>query len=247
MEESNQNIISKDYEECEVISDNYSSKFSNFTKNPAVQIAEKMIENPESIRATGDAVGTIITATGEAEAKVITSLGEAGGNIINAYGNSKATILDSKGRNADGLVKLKLANAEAEAKVITSLGEAGGTIIDSVGDNFNPMKMAMNLQKQRMELEYEKEKTDQIKAMTNPEFVRAVGKYKNIDAALQNSYRERDTALQTCYQKLNSSNEAERIEAMKSISNIVSSSALNELDKIESKYHDPSQDLLIDF
>ena len=301
MRKNEQNIIPTEYEEYEIISDNstsIASTVNNVTKNPGVQIAEKLIENPEAIRATGEAAGNIITSLGEAEAKVITSVGDAGGTIINAYGNSKAKILDAKGRNADGLVKLKQANGEVAAKVITSVGDAGGTIInaygnskakildakanseamiinaeanseamildakgrnadglvklkqangevaktviDTLGDNLNPIKIKANLERERL-------KTDQIKAMTNPEFVRAVGKYKNIDTTLQKSYSERETALETMYQQLNSSNKEERIEAMRAVSSIVSSSALKELDKIESKYQDPSQDLLIDF
>ncbi|MBR5469529.1 MAG: hypothetical protein IKU78_03590, partial [Paludibacteraceae bacterium] len=197
-------------------------------------------------------------ANGEVAAKVITSVGDAGGTIINAYGNSKATILDAKGRNeamildakgrnAEGLSQIEIAKGQAHAEAIKARGEATDSIIGAIGDNFNPMKMLMNLEKQRIELEYEKEKTAQIQAMTNPEFVRAVGKYKNIDTTLQKSYRERETALETMYQQLNSSDKEERIEAMRAVSNIVSSSALKELDKIESKYQDPSQDLLIDF
>ena len=95
-----------------------------------------------------------------------------------------------------------------------------------------------------MELEKEHQKTRQIEAMTNPEFVKAVGKYKNIDHALQKSYRERSESLDQLYESLKSNDKDERMIAMNAISKIVSSSALSELDKIENKHHDPTQPLL---
>lgn len=150
----------------------------------------------------------------------------ATGELVEKVGDAAPKIIDSAG----GLVE--------------KAGDAGTKIIDSAGKNFNAVKIASDTIIKGMELEKERQKTRQIEAMTNPEFVRAVGKYKNIDQALQKSYRERSESLDQLYESLKSSDKDERIIAMNAISKIVSSSALSELDKIENKHHDPTQPLL---
>lgn len=150
----------------------------------------------------------------------------ATGELVEKVGDAAPKIIDSTG----GLVE--------------KAGNAGTKIIDSAGKNFNAVKIASDTIIKGMELEKERQKTRQIEAMTNPEFVRAVGKYKNIDHALQKSYRERSESLDQLYESLKSSDKDERIIAMNAISKIVSSSALSELDKIENKHHDPTQPLL---
>ena len=150
----------------------------------------------------------------------------ATGELVEKLGDAAPKIIDSTG----GLVE--------------KAGNAGTKIIDSAGKNFNAVKIASDTIIKGMELEKERQKTRQIEAMTNPEFVRAVGKYKNIDHALQKSYRERSESLDQLYESLKSSDKDERIIAMNAISKIVSSSALSELDKIENKHHDPTQPLL---
>lgn len=150
----------------------------------------------------------------------------ATGELVEKVGDAAPKIIDSAG----GLVE--------------KAGDAGTKIIDSAGKNFNAVKIASDTIIKGMELEKERQKTRQIEAMTNPEFVRAVGKYKNIDQALQKSYRERSESLDQLYGSLKSNDKDERIIAMNAISKIVSSSALSELDKIENKHHDPTQPLL---
>lgn len=150
----------------------------------------------------------------------------ATGELVEKVGDAAPKIIDSAG----GLVE--------------KAGDAGTKIIDSAGKNFNAVKIASDTIIKGMELEKERQKTRQIEAMTNPKFVRAVGKYKNIDHALQKSYRERSESLDQLYESLKSSDKDERIIAMNAISKIVSSSALSELDKIENKHHDPTQPLL---
>jgi hypothetical protein len=150
----------------------------------------------------------------------------ATGELVEKVGDAAPKIIDSAG----GLVE--------------KAGDAGTKIIDSAGKNFNAVKIASDTIIKGMELEKERQKTRQIEAMTNPEFVRAVGKYKNIDHALQKSYRERSESLDQLYESLKSNDKEERIIAMNAISKIVSSSALSELDKIENKHHDPTQPLL---
>lgn len=150
----------------------------------------------------------------------------ATGELVEKVGDAAPKIIDSAG----GLVE--------------KAGDAGTKIIDSAGKNFNAVKIASDTIIKGMELEKERQKTRQIEAMTNPEFVRAVGKYKNIDQALQKSYRERSESLDQLYGSLKSNDKDERIIAMNAISKIVSSSALSELDKIENKHYDPTQPLL---
>lgn len=145
------------------------------------------------------------------------------------------------------VVKTLAENPEAiraTGELVEKIGDSGTKIIDSIGNNLNPLKIASNTRIKRMELQMERQKTRQIEAMTNPEFVRAVGKYKNIDHALQKSYRERSESLDQLYEGLKSNDKDERMIAMNAISKIVSSSALSELDKIENKHHDPTQPLL---
>ena len=187
----------------------------------------------ELVEKAGDAVPNIIGATGN----VVEKVGEVGVNVVRETGNAGAKIIDSTG----GLVE-KARNARA--KIIDSKGDARAKIIDSAGNNLNPLKIVSDTIIKGMELEKEHQKTRQIEAMTNPEFVKAVGKYKNIDHALQKSYRERSESLDQLYGSLKSNDKDERIIAMNAISKIVSSSALSELDKIENKHHDPTQPLL---
>lgn len=164
---------------------------------------------------------------------------ESADNDVINIPNLPATTID--------VVKTLAENPEAiraTGELVEKVGDAAPKIIDSAGKNFNPVKIASDTIIKGMELEKERQKTRQIEAMTNPEFVRAVGKYKNIDHALQKSYRERSESLDQLYESLKSNDKDERMIAMNAISKIVSSSALSELDKIENKHHDPTQPLL---
>ena len=190
-------------------------------------------ETGNVVEKVGEAGVNVIRETGN----VVEKVGEAGVNVVRETGNAGAKIIDSTG----GLVE-KARNARA--KIIDSKGDARAKIIDSAGNNLNPLKIVSDTIIKGMELEKEHQKTRQIEAMTNPEFVKAVGKYKNIDHALQKSYRERSESLDQLYGSLKSNDKDERIIAMNAISKIVSSSALSELDKIENKHHDPTQPLL---
>ena len=190
-------------------------------------------ETGNVVEKVGEAGVNVIRETGN----VVEKVGEAGVNVVRETGNAGAKIIDSTGCLVE-----KARNARA--KIIDSKGDARAKIIDSAGNNLNPLKIVSDTIIKGMELEKEHQKTRQIEAMTNPEFVKAVGKYKNIDHALQKSYRERSESLDQLYESLKSNDKEERIIAMNAISKIVSSSALSELDKIENKHHDPTQPLL---
>ncbi|MBQ2302841.1 MAG: hypothetical protein II256_00285, partial [Bacteroidales bacterium] len=164
---------------------------------------------------------------------VVEKVGEAGVNVVRETGN----VVEKVGEAGVNVVR-------ETGNVVEKVGEAGVNTINATGENFNPLKIVSDTIIKGMELEKERQKTRQIEAMTNPEFVRAVGKYKNIDHALQKSYIERSESLDQLYEGLKSNDKDERMIAMNAISKIVSSSALSELDKIENKHHDPTQPLL---
>ena len=194
----------------------------------------------ELVEKAGDAVPNIIGATGN----VVEKVGEVGVNVVRETGN----VVEKVGEAGVNVIR-ETGNVvekvgEARVNVVRETGNAGAKIIDSAGNNLNPLKIVSDTIIKGMELEKEHQKTRQIEAMTNPEFVKAVGKYKNIDHALQKSYRERSESLDQLYESLKSNDKEERIIAMNAISKIVSSSALSELDKIENKHHDPTQPLL---
>lgn len=121
---------------------------------------------------------------------------------------------------------------------------ATSELVDKLGDNLNPLKMGTTIIMKHMDLETEREKRRQIEALTNPEFVRAVTKYKNIDKCLQEGYRERTEGLDILYKQLESKDKDVVIQAMITISNIISSSPLEELEKVENIHRDPTQPLL---
>ena len=237
------NEYNNEYEEAVVLDDMYPAESTkpvniNMPNLPITpyDVAKTLAENPEAIRATGE----LVEKVGDAAPKIIDSTG----GLVEKAGNAGTKIIDSVG----GLVE-KVGDAapkiiDSTGGLVEKVGDAAPKIIDSAGKNFNAVKIASDTIIKGMELEKERQKTRQIEAMTNPEFVRAVGKYKNIDHALQKSYRERSESLDQLYEGLKSNDKDERMIAMNAISKIVSSSALSELDKIENKHHDPTQPLL---
>lgn len=89
-----------------------------------------------------------------------------------------------------------------------------------------------------------RENTKQIEAMTKRDMANIVAKYNNTEHFLTERFAERRESLQEMYKKLNSNNENEVIEAMRTIAGIVTTSPLQDLEKFAQVYEDKTQKLL---
>lgn len=131
-------------------------------------------------------------------------------------------------------------------KASSALGQIGDTA-DRVGNALGSLKDVAELYTKCVEINA---RTRQVEAVTQLKLAQTVAKFKLGEQFLMESFGERNEALQHHYKVLDKAIEDGNtnliIAAMSSISGIVTTSPLDELERLYERFDDPT-DSLLDF